>query len=126
MKKPKITTLARKAWSLMSLRSRMKDADGMGMVACITCGQVKHYKEMHAGHFFHASKQRPITYDDRNIHAQCPGCNTYKGGARDDYAVAIVNRYGPKALQELHELKHQGQELKRADLEELIERLSNG
>lgn len=124
MKQPKVSTLARKAWVLMSLRSRLKDADSLGFVACITCGQVKHYKEMHAGHFFHASKQRPVTYDDRNIHAQCPGCNTYKGGARDDYAVAIVKRYGPHTLQELHELKHQGKELKRADLCEVIERLS--
>ena len=124
MKQPKVSTLARKAWKLMSLRSRLKDADSLGFVACITCGQVKHYKEMHAGHFFHASKQRPVTYDDRNIHAQCPGCNKYKGGARDDYAVAIVKRYGPHTLQELHELKHQGKELKRADLCEVIERLS--
>lgn len=125
-KLPKISLLAKKAWGLMSVISRTKDADRDGMVACVTCGQVKHYKEMHAGHFFHGSHQRPISYDSRNIHAQCPGCNTYKGGARDEYSVYLARRYGVGVLEELRELKHQGKELKRADLEELIERLSEG
>ena len=80
---------------------------------------------MHAGHFFHGSHQRPISYDPRNIHAQCPGCNTYKGGARDEYACYISRRYGPEVLEELRIVKHQGKELKRADLENLIERLQN-
>lgn len=123
-KKPKVSDLARKAWDLMSFISRTKDADSNGMVSCVTCDQLKHWKEMHAGHFFHGSKQRPITYDNRNIHAQCPGCNTYRGGARDEYACYISKRYGAHVLEELRELKHQGKELKRADIESLIERLS--
>ena len=98
-KLPKISNLAKNAWDLMSLISRKKDADYMGLVSCVTCGQVKHWKEMHAGHFFHGSKQRPISYDKRNIHAQCPGCNTYKGGARDEYACYVSKRYGPQALE---------------------------
>lgn len=120
MKRQKLSGLAAKAWKLMSLISRTKDADSSGMVSCVTCEQVKHWKEMHAGHFFHGSKQRPISYDDRNIHAQCPGCNTYKGGARDEYACYIAKRYGAGVLEELRVLKHQGKELKRGDLEELI------
>ena len=122
-KLPKISALAKKAWDLMSLISRQKDANYLGLVKCVTCGQVKHWKEMHAGHFFHGSHQRPISFHPMNIHAQCPGCNTYKGGARDEYACYISKRYGPQVLEELRELKHQGKELKRVDLEELIEQL---
>lgn len=122
-KLPKLSVRAKKAWDLMSIISRQKDAYINGMTPCITCGQVKHWKEMHAGHFFHASKQHPITYDDRNIHAQCPRCNTYKGGARDHYSVQIVRRYGPGTLAELEHIKHQGKPLRRGEIEELIDRL---
>ena len=127
-KKPKLkklSSLAKKAWSLMSLISRQKDKNQAGYVTCVTCGLMKYWKEMHAGHFFHGSHQRPISYDNRNIHAQCPACNTYKGGARDEYACYIAKRYGPNVLEELRLIKHQGKELKRVDLEELIERLTH-
>ena len=80
---------------------------------------------MDAGHFFHGSHQRPISYDHRNIHAQCTACNRYRDGARDEYACYIAKRYGPDTLEELRTLKHSGKELKRADLEELIEQLEN-
>ena len=124
-KLPKVSTLAKKAWDLMSIISRKKDADATdGFASCVTCGIQKHWKEMHAGHFFHGSHQRPISYDNRNIHAQCPGCNTYKGGARDEYACYISKRYGPAVLEELRNLKHQGKELKRTDLEDLIQLLT--
>lgn len=119
-KKPKLSGLAAKAWKLMSIISRTKDADKDGFVKCVTCEKVQHWKEMDAGHFFHASKQRPISYDDRNIHAQCTGCNRYRDGARDEYSCVIVKRYGPETLDELRTLKHSGKELKRADLEDLI------
>lgn len=123
-KKPKklkpLKTLRNKAWSLMSEYSRLKDSNRDGMVKCVTCETVKHWKEMHAGHFFHGSKQRPISYDDRNIHAQCSGCNLYGGGKRDHYSVYVIRRYGSMAPEELRTLKLSGKEMRRIDLEEMI------
>ena len=118
----KLPVLARKAWKLMSLYSRQKDLmlNELGFVACVTCGKIEHWKDMHAGHWFHASKQSAVTYDHRNIHVQCVMCNTYKGGARDDYAVYIKNRYGAHVLDELQTLKHQGHILRRQELEDKI------
>ena len=117
----KLPVLARKAWTLMSLYSRQKDLLMDSEIGkCITCGKIDHWKNMHAGHWFHASKQSEVTYDHRNIHAQCAGCNTYKGGARDEYAVYIKNRYGAHVLDELQTLKHQGHILRRQELEDKI------
>ena len=117
----KLPVLARKAWTLMSLYSRQKDLLMDSEIGkCITCGKIDHWKSMHAGHFFHASKQSSVTYDHRNIHLQCPGCNTYRGGARDEYAVYIKNRYGAHVLDELQTLKHQGHILRRQELEDKI------
>ena len=75
---------------------------------------------MDAGHWFHASKQSAVTYDHRNIHPQCTYCNKYLGGARDEYAVYIKNRYGAHVLDELQTLKHQGHILRRQELEDKI------
>ena len=47
-----------------------------GMVACYTCGVVKHWKEMHCGHFC-SRRNRSIRWDHKNCRVQCPGCNTF-------------------------------------------------
>ena len=118
----KLPVLARKAWALMSLYSRQKDLTmgGCGHASCVTCGKTEHWKNMDAGHWFHASKQSAVTYDHRNIHPQCTYCNKYLGGARDEYAVYIKNRYGAHVLDELQTLKHQGHILRRQELEDKI------
>ena len=120
----KLPVLARNAWKLMSLYSRQKDLkDGVGdygNVRCVTCGKADNWKNMHAGHWFHASKQSAVTYDHRNIHVQCAQCNLFKDGARDEYAVYIKNRYGAHVLDELQHLKHQGHILRRQELEDKI------
>ena len=118
----KLPVLARKAWTLMSLYSRQKDLQDSdyGYVGCVTCGRRYQWKDMHAGHWFHASKQSAVTYDHRNIHTQCTYCNKYLGGARDEYAVYIKNRYGAHVLDELQTLKHQGHILRRQELEDKI------
>ena len=115
-----LRSLALKAWSLISLIVRTKGADSNGYVSCVTCEKIDHWKNMHCGHFFHASKQSQISYDFRNLNVQCPGCNTYRGGARDHYACYLVKRYGAHVLDELQTLKHQGHILRRQELEDKI------
>ena len=118
----KLPVLARNAWKLMSLYSRQKDLilNELGFIACVTCGKMDLWKNMDAGHWFHASKQSAVTYDHRNIHVQCAQCNLFKDGARDEYAVYIKNRYGAHVLDELQHLKHQGHILRRQELEDKI------
>jgi len=132
MKKPKrkklpsIKSLKNKAWKLMSEHVRKNRVSvhilGDGCCECVTCGCVKPYKEMHAGHFIHASKGSLVSYDDRNIHPQCPKCNTYQGGNLIEYTLYIQKAYGDQTIEELKQLKHTI--MKRADYEEVISRLS--
>ncbi|MCK5316870.1 MAG: recombination protein NinG [Anaerolineales bacterium] len=123
-KLPSIKTLKNKAWTLMSNYIRQHYADAAGYVSCVTCGITKPYKEMHAGHFIHASKGSLVSYDDRNIHPQCPKCNTYQGGNLIEYTLFIQKKYGPKTISELKQLKQTI--MKRLDFDVVIERLSKG
>ena len=120
-KLPSIKSLKNKAWKLMSNHIRQSYSDDAGYVACVTCGITKQYKEMHAGHFIHASKGSLVSYDDRNIHPQCPKCNTYQGGNLIEYTLFIQDNYGAETIEELKQLKQTI--MKRPDFDEVIERL---
>lgn len=120
-KLPAIKTLKAKAWKLMSHKVRYSNADFTGNVACVTCGKSNPVKEMHAGHFIHASKGSLVSYDDRNIHPQCPGCNTYRGGMLIDYTLFIQEKFGNGTIDELKHLKQAI--MKRSDFDEVIAQL---
>lgn len=61
--------------------------------------------EAHAGHWLHGDNPGTWTHQ-KNVHLQCSGCNTYRDGARDWYAIELVRRYGHEILQELERAYH--------------------
>ena len=107
--------LHKKAWSLMSLYIRTKGMDENGMNSCYTCGVVKHYKELHAGHFWHGC----LDFDERNLKAQCPQCNQNKSGNLAVYATRLVKEYGEEWFKQL-EVDANRVIYKSADLVEII------
>jgi hypothetical protein len=121
-KLPSIKTLKNKTWGLMSQVIRRSNIIGDGYNKCITCGCLRHWKEMHAGHFLHASKGSLVSYDKRNIHPQCPGCNTYRGGKLIEYTLFIQENYGTETIDELRQLKQTI--MKRADFDRIIGELT--
>ena len=120
-KLPAIKTLKNKAWKLMSYKVRYSNIDFQGNVTCITCSKSNPVTEMHAGHFIHASKGSLVSYDDRNIHPQCPGCNTYRGGMLIEYTLFIQAEFGNDIIDELKKKKNTI--MKRDDLNKVIEKL---
>jgi hypothetical protein len=77
------------SWKLFSRYIRLKDADDNGFVKCVTCGTVKHYKEMHAGHYLH----NKCDYDERNVHPQCIKCNHFLHGNGIEYHKYMLKTY---------------------------------
>lgn len=74
-------TAEKELWRLFSLYIRQRDAKERGKdgyVACITCGQVRHWKGMDAGHYVSRRHQATL-YMFNNVHAQCKGCNGFPG-----------------------------------------------
>ena len=89
---------------------------------CITCGKFSRDPHMmNAGHYV-SRRHHSLRWDERNVHAQCAGCNCFKGGAMDDYALALQEKYGEGILKELNQLKNQTKQWKAGELLELIER----
>lgn len=82
--------LKNKAWKLMSEYIRKKGADKKGYNSCYTCGIIKHWKELHAGHRHH----NKLDCDERNIKPQCCKCNTWEHGNLGNYERKLIEEYG--------------------------------
>lgn len=101
--KTRIQKLFDKAWKLQSEYIRKRDSDSFTELAeCCTCNIVKPRKEMHAGHYRH----RYLDFHEKNVHAQCSGCNTYRSGELDKYTLFLIDKYGFEVIKELDDAFH--------------------
>ena len=105
-------TPKKKAWTACSRYCRLRDAldyckkhridlhqfarpeDIIG--ACCTCGVVKSWIWMDAGHFISRGTGgvSGVYFDKRNINLQCKRCNGFKQGAAQEYREFIGKKYG--------------------------------
>lgn len=81
----------------MSEWVRRKDADWKGNTKCFTCGDIKHYKKMNAGHYIHDK----LDFDERNLKPQCVRCNKFYSGMLDVYGEKLLMISGENFLWEL-------------------------
>jgi len=89
--------LHKKAWTLFSKCIRIKGTDTEGMTNCYTCGARLHWKKLQSGHFHHSR----LDFDKRNIHKQCPRCNTYLSGNLAIYGTKLMMELGKEGMQKL-------------------------
>lgn len=118
-KKVTITQIKKKAWEQFSLYIRRKDAIG-DMVRCVTCGRVKHYKEMQAGHFV-PGRHSSVLFDERNVHPQDYTCNVLLGGNGPKYYKYMLSKYGQEVIDELEQLDSVNKQFKVYELEAIFE-----
>lgn len=116
----KIRTLKNKLWALFSQYIRRRHADDNGNAACVTCGDVKHWKYQQAGHYVAKQKGLAVYFEERNVHVQCLACNVFKDGNPDQYALFMIKTYGPTILEELDSQRKQIRQIKRAEYMDLI------
>lgn len=123
-KKKRKSSFKNKAWDVFSKFIRQRNADPWGMVPCFTCGSVKHWKEMDAGHYIPKSISLFLRFDERNVQIQCTGCNRFRHGNLTQYALALKRKYGEYILEELDRDRRKGEGYKiyESDYEELYEK----
>lgn len=91
--------LKARAWVVFSLWIRTRDN-----FTCVTCGKDRNFIQkngkpisIHAGHFCHNRED----FNERNIHAQCMGCNWKKKGNMRYYTIRMIEWYGLKYVKKL-------------------------
>jgi hypothetical protein len=70
MKKKSIKTLKKKAWKAFSEYIRRKYSGSGGLVKCVTCNKIDHWKSMHAGHYVDG-RNNTVLFDERLVWPQC-------------------------------------------------------
>lgn len=117
--KPSVAKLKKKADAVHSQVVRLEAADKDGNVKCITCPNVKHYKQMQCGHFM--SRQHNSTrYHFRNTAPQCYGCNVMHQGRQYEFGLELDKLYGRGAADAMHKLAKQSLQFTVDQLEKLI------
>jgi len=118
-KKPrKLKTLVRLADEVHSKYVRLKETEN-GCGVCVSCGEVKPYDKLDCGHFVGRSFMS-TRYWDKNTHIQCISCNRFHEGAKDEYALWLIKKYGVGIIEELNKKKREIKQWEPHELEELI------
>lgn len=102
-----------------SIYIRMRDKG-----VCITCGSKTFWKYQQNGHYV-SRAVLSLRWDERNCNCQCAGCNVFKHGNMDEYALALQKKYGKDILQKLHKEKYKIVKLTPAWYEERINYYKN-
>lgn len=100
-KRAKLGTLQAKADKLMSQYIRMKHADDLGNVRCVSCQKTIPWRESDAGHFVPKSRGSSVRYVEENVHPECPGCNRFNDGHLIGYTRYMIDLYGEEKIDEL-------------------------
>lgn len=77
------------------------------VVKCCTCGKIgSWFYSMEGGHFIPKGKggQSGVRWDERNVHAQCGGCNAFHQGRALEYRDYMLKEYGEEVINELRKL----------------------
>jgi 5-methylcytosine-specific restriction endonuclease McrA len=117
-----LTPAEKRLDKVFSTYIRMRDTKTKGDVRwgkCCTCGGIKHYADLDAGHYCDRSN-KCTRWDEQNVHAQCQSCNRFAGGRQDDYAIFLMEKYGKEILEELHRRKWQVCKFSDLLIEEMI------
>lgn len=99
--------LIKKLDSLFSIFVRKNSADENGMVKCITCPTIMHWKQMHLGHFVTRGTYA-IRFEIMNCHCQCPVCNGNQqtNGEFEKHGIEIDRLYGDGTAEYLRSIKN--------------------
>ena len=109
------------AWDTFSQWIRLRFANDNGMVSCVSCGRLKHWKEGDAGHWPSiAGRNNSILFDPRGCHFQCKQCNIFIHGNPAGYDRYMEKRYGKKIMKELVRLKQKTVKYEKEDYIKMI------
>lgn len=103
--KKKLSTVKKRVWVLFSRYIRLKNANHNGMVECVTCGELMHWKESQAGHFI-GGRTNSVLFDERLVHVQCRMCNIWLQGNYVAYTLYMLTQYSREEIEEFIALKH--------------------
>jgi 5-methylcytosine-specific restriction endonuclease McrA len=119
MKKKTLPKLKKELDKWFSLYVRLTSSINC-MTACYTCNTIKHYKQMHAGHF-QSRRYLATRWHLNNVKPQCPRCNLFAQGEQYTFGKLLDVRVGEGTSEELHKLARTTIKFMRHEYEDMID-----
>lgn len=89
--------LRKKLDEVFSKYIRLRDCMSNGFFRCISCGQIKPFKQADNGHYI--NRQHMSTrFDEMNCNAQCRSCNRFMEGNIQNYRKGLIAKYGEQKV----------------------------
>lgn len=102
-KKPKRSSLIKKADAIFSKFIRQRNADDSGVAECFTCGKRDHWKSLQCGHFM-SRRHYSTRWSEDNCQVQCAGCNVFRYGEQYTFGKNLDAHIKQGLAEELNNL----------------------
>ena len=115
----KKTDLVKKLDKVFSLYIRIRDTMPNGFCRCISCGQIKPFKSIDAGHYYSRSHMATRFHPD-NVHGECTYCNRYRSDHLIQYRKNLIIKIGAGRVDRLEALSSSTKHWLDCELEQVI------
>lgn len=103
-KKPIPNNIRTRCLVAMQKLRRIEEANDDGLVRCISCGKVMHWKEAQGGHYISRTCHATELEKD-NIWPQCPQCNNHRNGNPIPYRYNLARKIGEERVKRLEDMR---------------------
>lgn len=120
-RKPSTATLTRKLDEVFSLYIRLRDSQEYNheYFKCISCGEIKPFDQMDAGHFI-SRTHRATRWDEDNVNGECMGCNRFSSDHIAYYSKNLEEKIGKERVDALLVKGRQTKKTSVSELEDMI------
>ena len=92
--------MVKKVDTVFSQYIRLRASDHRGFTECYTCGAVRHFSEVDAGHFMSRACMS-TRWSETNVQSQCKRCNGFRSGEQYLFAKHLDQQYGEGTAERL-------------------------
>ena len=115
-----IPRLTAKAQQIFNRYIRTRDSQD-GYFTCISCGQVKDFEYMDAGHYVPVKGSSALRFDEYNVNGECKSCNGFDQFHLIGYRRNLIDKVGERKVIELEQQHRLIKKWNRSELNEIIE-----
>ena len=102
---------------------RLRDVMPGGYGRCISCGKIKPFNHLQAGHFF-SRKHFSTRWHEDNVNAECEYCNCWNGEHLLTYKENLVKKIGTQRFQLLEIENHKSRKWSDFEIKAMIKHYS--
>ena len=111
--------MVKKVDTVFSQYIRLRASDYRGMGECYTCGSVRHWTEVDAGHFMSRACMSTRWDPNGNVQFQCKRCNGFRSGEQYLFSIHLDQQYGEGTAERIMIESKQTRKFTRDELEAL-------